>query len=603
MTERQERNSAGSLSRRSFVGGLGAAIAGAGAMALSGCAPQSRAQEKAAAGAPKTDHRWQSEAAHAWRTAPEPVAESSLSDGGTYDLVIIGAGQSGTWAARQAGLQGLSCAVIESQGEEEHHYVGGEVGTINSEWALSHGATRIDGEEFLREVFRRNQGRNNQRLIKDYVNHSGRLLDEVIAELGEEWMGAHTHVGSCPPDERIVMDPSGYRYFLGTVIFRDPTAALSDWSWNDVMKRQLALAQEKGVRVLFGHHAEYLEKDEAGRVTGVVAKSRADESFTRLRATKGVILAGGDFAGNVDMLRDLNDEYRNLAEALGDIELAASAPMLLERDGSTIRMGVWAGGHIEVGPHSSMNTGQSGPEAPWGPGSLLLNQNGQRFCDECAGGAEGSAYMVPRQPAGKVVSLIDSNWQDLVYSMPPCHEAVDYRREIGWPTTVQAMEAVTPDGAPHDVQAYSSVAQVYCANTVEELVGAVGVWSPEQQKAALAEIERYRSFTANGKDEDFAKDPRILAVTKLDAAPFYAVVGDTKALNPGLCQTTGLDIDADHHVLDSTMNPIPGLFAVGNNSGNRFIVQYATPLSGMSLGYCLTEGNLLVERIASGEIA
>ena len=139
--------------------------------------------------------------------------------------------------------------------------------------------------------------------------------------------------------------------------------------------------------------------------------------------------------------------------------------------------------------------------------------------------------------------------------------------------------------------------------TIEELVQVVGVWNEDQQKAAIEEIKRYQGFAAAGQDDDFAKDSRILAATKCDTAPFYAVVGDTTQMNPGLCQVTGLDINADHQVLDESMNPIPGLYAAGNDAGNRFIVQYATPLSGMSLGFCLTEGTLLVQRLASEEIA
>ena len=578
------------LTRRSFFGGAGIAAASVAALGLAGCGePKSLAGKDAAdAASPAAPaNRWQSQAGAAWRTAPDPVDDGRISDGGTYDIVIVGGGQAGTWAARSAAKNGLAAAVIESQPEDNHVYIGGEVGTINCPWALEHGARTIDPQDFMRETFRRNQGRNNQRLIKDYVDHSGALLQEVIEEMGADWMDEHTHVGSCPPDERIVMDPSGYTYYLGTIVFRDKDMELSQWSWAEIMKKTCEESRGAGVDWMFGHHAEYLEKDSSGRVSSVIVKDTSDDSYKRFTGTRGVILTGGDFAGNEDMLRDINDEYRHLAESMGDIELAKCIPMFLDRDGSAIAMGVWAGGHIEVGPHAGMNTGQAGPEAPWGPGALLLNQEGKRFCDECAGGAEGSAYMVPRQPRGAVVSISDANWQDIVYSMPPCHEAIDYRREIGWPKTVSEMEAVQPGSDPANVSAYSSIAKVYCANTIEELVKAVGVWDEEQQKAAIEEIKRYQGFAAAGQDDDFAKDPRILAATRCDTAPFYAVVGDTTQMNPGLCQVTGLDINADHQVLDDSMNPIPGLYAAGNDAGNRFIVQYATPLSGMSLGLSL----------------
>ena len=599
--------SASRVSRRSFIAGAGIMAAGLGATTAlaaekGGAAAADSATGEKAVKAAKPANRWESEAGAAWRTAPDPIDDADIKDAGTFDLVIVGGGQAGTHAAKSAATNGLTVAVVEAQTEEDQLYIGGEVGTINCQWALDHGAREIDPQDFMREVFRRNEGRDNQLLIKDYVQNSGKLLDDIINEMGEEWMDAHTHIGSCPPDDRMVMDPSGFKYYTGTTIFRDKDSELANWSWIEVMKRQRQDSIDAGAQWLFGHHAEYLEKDASGRVTSVVAKNRADDSYVRVTGTKGVILAGGDFAGNEDMLRDINDEYRHLAESMGDIELAGCMPMMLERDGSGLAMGVWAGGHVEVGPRAGMNTGQAGPEAPWGPGALMLNQNGKRFCDECAGGAEGSAYLVPRQPKGSVVAINDANWQDIVYTMPPCHEAVDYRRELGWPATVASMEAVQPGEQPTQAIAYSSQPDVYCAETIEDLVRIVGVWDEEEQKTAVEEIKRYQQFAANGLDEDFAKDPRILAVTRLDTPPFYAVVGATTAMNPGLCQTTGLDIDAQHHVLDDDLNPIPGLFAIGNNGGNRFIVQYATPLSGMSLGFCLTEGTLLPRRIASGEI-
>ena len=595
------------ISRRSFLGGATVAAASAAVMGLAGCSPQQRSEaaEASSGTSASAANRWQSEAGAAWRTAPEPVDEGEIEDAGTYDLVIVGGGQSGTWTARSAARNGLSVAVIESQPEDNHIYCGGEVGTVNCQWAIDNGAQQVDKTEFMQEVFRRNAGRSNQRLIGDYADHSGRLLDEVIEEMGPDWMAQNAHVGSCPPDESMVIDPSGYRYFTGTVIFRNPDMPTTSWAWADIMAQQCRESQVDGAVWAFEHHAEYLEKDDAGRVTSVVVKSLADGAYKRYTGTKGVVLTGGDFAGNVDMLRDINDEYRHLAESMGDIELAVCTPMMLDRDGSAISMGVWAGGHIEVGPHAGMNTGMGGANCPWGPGSLTLNQNGRRFCDECAGGTEGAAYLIPRQPRGAVVVVQDANWQDLVYAMPPCHGAVDYRHAKDWQATIDLMASYQPSDEPQSgggSEAGVASSKTYCADTVEQLVKIVGVWDEEQQAAALEEIKRYQGFAEAGLDEDFGKDPRILAANKCSTGPFYAIVSDNATLAPGITQTTGLDVDDQHHVLDSTLNPIPGLFAAGNNAGNRFIVQYATPLSGMSLGFCLTEGCLLGERIAAGEI-
>ena len=274
-------------------------------------------------------------------------------------------------------------------------YIGGEVGTINNPWALEHGATETDGQDFIREIYRRNAGRSNQRFIRDYVEYSGTLLQEVIEEMGTDWVEENAHVFSCPPNELMVSDPSDYKYYTGTVIFRPPSMGRTAWAWNDVMHKMAEDAKASGAQWFYSNHAEYLEKDDSGRVVSVIMKNVDDGTYQRVTGTKGIVLCGGDFNGNVDMLRDINDEYRYLAESYGDIELAGALPMFYDRDGSAIAMGVWAGGHIEVGPHAGMNTGQASVSTPWGPGALLLNQKGKRFCDECAGGTEGSGYMAP----------------------------------------------------------------------------------------------------------------------------------------------------------------------------------------------------------------
>ena len=92
-------------------------------------------------------------------------------------------------------------------------------------------------------------------------------------------------------------------------------------------------------------------------------------------------------------------------------------------------------------------------------------------------------------------------------------------------------------------------------------------------------------------------DARIMK--PLVTPPFYAVTGNAEDIYVGLCQTAVLDTDFNGCVLDSDLFPIPGLYSAGNNSGNRYIVNYCTPISGMSLGLCMTEGMLLGKRLAT----
>lgn len=147
---------------------------------------------------------------------------------------------------------------------------------------------------------------------------------------------------------------------------------------------------------------------------------------------------------------------------------------------------------------------------------------------------------------------------------------------------------------------------VYCANTVEELLDYMDCYKVETKKKTLAEIKRYNELCEKGADVDFGKDARIMKVTALKDPPFYGTITKYEGSNsqfgrglmPGLCATTGLDTDADGRVLNSEFKPIKGLYAAGNNAGGRFITVYQSPLSGISVGMAMTEGYMLGEKLA-----
>lgn len=292
------------IDRRDLI--KNAALVGGATVAATGLASAPALADEAAEAAVTPENRWQSEAAAAWRVAPEPVAEADIADGGTFDVVIVGGGQAGTWCARSCSTNGLKVAVLEALDEESFMYVGGEVGHVNSEWAMAHGTEHIDEVEIMNEIFRRNAGRSNQALIRDWVYNSGAYLDWAIEDLGDsEWMedGYHVHTFSEDRAEDMVMDPSGYKYWCSTALFRPKDAAIGDWDWGKkMMTHQREAAISEGATWLFGHEGYYVEKDESGKACAVIAHNTADDSYLRLTATNGVVLAAGDFSGNVDMV-------------------------------------------------------------------------------------------------------------------------------------------------------------------------------------------------------------------------------------------------------------------------------------------------------------
>ncbi len=588
---RKDKKSIGHINRRGFLKG----VAATGAMgAIAAACPASAAQP---AGENKS-------AKKSWRDKPDPIDESLISDGGTYDVVVVGGGHAGLLCARVAAMKGAAVAVIENQAEKGYlpGIDRGHVGTVNSQYALDHGAPRIDEADFLREWARRSVIRHNPRRASYFVKNSGRVLDWILSFADKESLAKNTHMVSCPPKPTVLLEVSGWKFYYGT-------AMLGTEVCQEVLKTHHRKAMADGAKWFFAHHAEICDVDGSGAVTGVVAR-RADGKYVRFKARKGVALCTGDFSGNREMVIDILDEVRHQAEARGDYNLinTVGEGMQSPRDGSGIKMGIWAGGHVEIGPHSTMNELGTPGDPGTGAWHLQLDHNGERFCDEAAG------TTVPHPIGSFYVTLHDSNWQKVLEMMPPSHSGPDTADPRMLKAKLSRLYNIKPGPISKNKQENrmgggpmgGGNESICCGKTIEELIDYLDCYKGDTRKKALAEIARYNDMCEKGVDEDFGKDSRIMKVTGLKDPLFYGTLtpyngqgqNGGKGISPGLIATTGLDTDAEGRVLNSEFKPIKGLYAAGNNAGGRFIVVYQSPFAGISVGMAITEGYMLGERLA-----
>jgi hypothetical protein len=614
-------------------------------------------------------------ATKSWRDRPDPIDESLIIDGGAYDVVVVGGGNAGLLCARAASMNGASVAVIENQAEKSYiRGVGSQCGMINSKYALSQGAPKIDESDFLREWARRNVIRHNPKRASYFVKNSGKVFDWLISFADKEWLARSCHIMSCPPRPDVLLEVSGWKFYFGAATFRGgmggpasktdgkpnstpvgmsgsaggasgaasgmqggmpggagggdrgggmPGGAAGGASgaggmsagggggpsstnepWPTLLKIHQEKAMADGAKWFFQHHAEICDVDTSGAVTGVIAK-RADGKYVRFKARKGVALCAGDFSGNREMIIDILDDVRHQAEARGNLNLvrAGGGGGGVTRDGSGIKLGIWAGGHIEIGPHSSINDGDPGA----GVWYLQLNHNGERFHDEASG-------TTLSQPIGSVrVTLYDANWKKAVGMMPPRHMAPDtstggdLSQRLSHLDNLKPGPIVKSQGNRMGGMGGSGLPGVSgttcCANTIEELLDYMDCYKGETREKALAEIKRYNELCKKGVDEDFGKALLILKVTTVKDPLLYATVGTYTGsgmfgLGAGMNATTGLDTDAEGRVLDSNFKPIKGLYAAGNNAGGRYITTYQSPIAGISIGMAVTEGYMLGEMLA-----
>ena len=104
----------------------------------------------------------------------------------------------------------------------------------------------------------------------------------------------------------------------------------------------------------------------------------------------------------------------------------------------------------------------------------------------------------------------------------------------------------------------------------------------------VSEIKRYNEFCRIGRDEDYFKATEYLI--PVEKPPFYAFYGKRFQENA----MGGAKIDSTTRVLDKSGNPIPGLYAVGDNTRGVLIngdigVDYTEDRIS-ALTWCVTSG-------------
>ena len=119
---------------------------------------------------------------------------------------------------------------------------------------------------------------------------------------------------------------------------------------------------------------------------------------------------------------------------------------------------------------------------------------------------------------------------------------------------------------------------------------------------ALAEtVERFNHFASTGEDVDFhrgasaynrAQGDHQVTLGPLREGPFYAV----RILPGSLGTFSGLQTDEHARVLDEQQQPIPGLYAIGNDMSSVMRGYY--PSGGITLGPAMTFGYLVGKNLA-----
>lgn len=557
----------------------------------------------------------------------------------SIDLLVLGTGAAGLSAAVTGAANGLRTLVLEKT-----EYLGGTT-------AYSAGTCWVPGHRFQRALGMTDErerashyldgvvGDKAPREIREaYLEHGPEMID-WYHELGVRFWHSATVVDYHPEvdgsgigralepetfDGRLLGDEDFRRVrppvpefalFGGTLMVRraevnqllelfrwSPKAALTAlrlgirWSFdrlryprgtrlamgNALVASLFHTLKRHGGGVRFSSTAKELIV-ENGRVVGAIVESGGQER--RVHVRRGVVLAGGGFSAS----RKWREEH--LPDPTPQFTRAAEGAT-----GDTLDLGVAAGGVL--GPAhgdngfwfpSSIGRRRDGSLVVfphiWDrakPGIVAVAASGKRFVDESVSYHRFVRAMYATQSADEAVPA----W--LIIDSRALHE--------------YGLGMIRPHTPDAFLRKYVRDGYIRRASTVDELARSIGV-DPE----GLAEtVRRNNRFAETGIDEDFGKGTSPFGHQYGDArhtpnvnlgpirrAPFYALPLVPTPLGTAL----GLRIDERARVLDAAGEPIPGLYAAGNDADSPMAAEY--PGAGGQVGAGMTFGYIAARDAAA----
>jgi len=284
-----------------------------------------------------------------------------------YDVVVVGSGISGLYAALYARREGLSVALI-----------------CKSTPLRSNSAVASGGINAVLKTTRHDSLRDH---VADTLNGSDKLgrlsavsamvsgAEEIISELQSFGVQFDTdEVGNV-----------AQRPFGGTKASR--TCYIADKTGASITQTLLVQCRKEGVEILQNHVMLSIATFD-DNLSGITLLRRRDSNVIAF-ACKSLVLAGGGFAGIY------RGHSTNSQESSGDIlAIALRAKMRL------VNMEF-----VQFHPTTLANSGTLISEAARGEGAYIVDENGERFTDELQTRDKLSRDIVKHQLAGHTIYL------------------------------------------------------------------------------------------------------------------------------------------------------------------------------------------------------
>ena len=532
--------------------------------------------------------------ANDWLGTEPDIDETAITETVDTDILIVGAGNGGMFAAAYAAANGLNFRVIEQNAnvQDTRHWYG----AVDSAAAKEAGEPATDKAKLLSEISRYASGKCDQRVVKTWINESAAMHDFMRSILEDKygWVCDFTSGSEAAWPAENAEHNTDYLYPVQEHNYMASESA-SGTPRNELL---LQYIQELGYDVDFKTSLAKLEKNSDGRITGIIAQSTEDDHFIRYNANKGVLLACGGFPGNPYMMEQL--------DPLGTSVTTACSYSPADK-GYGIRAAVWAGANLDkeaapmlfdrgiVAPgvdagYVDSDSAFGGKAFPgkirqYNPGTqpfLKVNRNGERFANESCP-YNDIVYAAAHQPGRVYAQICDAN---ILQDAKRFHT-------IG-------CSAQTRNGGEKYIQGKMDEAieagALFKCDTLDELADKMG-FTGAAKDTFLATVERYNELYDKQNDEDFGKPAYRLSAIR--TAPFYGCW-----LGASLLTTEqGIAINEKGQALDTNNQPMEGLYITGDMSGSFFANNYPCLMAGVAMGRTLTFAMKAIKQMAGLENA
>ena len=524
-----------------------------------------------------------------WLGKEPDIDEAAITETVDTDILIVGAGNGGMFAAAYAAKNGLNFRVIEQNAnvQDTRHWYG----AIDSAAAKAAGEQPADRAKLLSEISRYASGKCDQRVVKTWINESAAMHDFMRSILEDKygWVCDFTSGSEAAWPAENAEHNTDYLFPVQEHNYM-ASERESGLARNELL---LQYIQELGYDVDFKTSLAKLEKNSDGRITGIIAQSTEDDHFIRYNANKGVLLACGGFPGNPYMMEQL--------DPLGTSVTTACSYSPADK-GYGIRAAVWAGANLDKeaapmlfdrgvvapgvdGGYVDSDSAFGGKAFPgkirqYNPGTqpfLKVNRNGERFANESCP-YNDIVYAAAHQPGRVYAQICDANILE------------DAKRfhTIG-------CSAQTRNGGEKYIQGKMDEAieagALFKCDTLDELADKMG-FTGAAKDTFLATVERYNELYDKQNDEDFGKPAYRLSAIR--TAPFYGCW-----LGASLLTTEqGIAINEKGQALDNNNQPMEGLYITGDMSGSFFANNYPCLMAGVAMGRTLTFAMKAVKQMA-----